>query len=122
MKKYLLILVAFILVSCEGSDAYQGKWKALDSSQAKFEIVFLPKSFSITDSIGKSKTYEYSQNSVEIKNSKSTYGIELEDGRGYKIYFPTSDREVGLMLDENGNQMFSISRTDYINYEDIYKL
>lgn len=110
------------MVSCEGSDTYQGKWKAMDLNKAKFDIVFSPKSFSITDSIGKTKSYKYTQNLVEIKNSTATYGLSLEDGRGYRIYFPTSDREVGLILDENENQMFSISRKDYINYENIYKL
>lgn len=122
MKKYLLILIAFVIVSCEGSDTYQGKWKAMDLKKAKFDIVFSPKSFSITDSIGKTKSYEYNQNSFAIESSKATYGITLEDGRAYKIYFPTSDREVGLIFDENENQLFSISRKAYINYEDIYKL
>jgi hypothetical protein len=122
MKKYFYVLIAFIIFSCEGSDTYQGKWKAMDASQAKFDIDFSSEIFSITDSIGKIKSYKYNQNSFAFKNSTATYGIELEDGRAYKIYFPTSDREVALILDENENQMFTISRKEYINYEDIYKL
>ena len=122
MKKYFYVLIAFIIFSCGGSDTYQGKWKAMDASKAKFDIVFSTKSFSITDSIGKTKSYDYNQNSFAFENSTATYGIELGDGRAYEIYFPTSSREVALILDENKNQMFTISRKDYINYDDIYKL
>ncbi len=124
MKKCSIILfyLFIILVSCAGSDSYQGKWKALDSNGEKFEINFSPTKFSIKDSIGKSKVYEYTQNSIKSENSVETYGILLNDGRGYQIYFPKNDESVGLILDENGEQMYTISRKDYITYEDIYKL
>ena len=88
----------------------------------KFEIEFSPKKVSIKDSSGKSSEYKYVQNSIKSENSIETYGIRLSDGRGYQIYFPKNDESVGLMMDENGSQMFTISRAKYLTYEDIYKL
>jgi len=124
MKKYNLILISLftIFFSCEGSDSYQGKWKALNSEGKKFEINFSPTKFSIKDSVGKTNSYKYTQNSIKSENSIETYGIILEDGRGYQIYFPKKDESAGLILDENGKQMFTISRKNYISYDEIYKL
>lgn len=124
MKKFSLILVflSLIFFSCEGSDSYQGNWKALDSNGEKFEINFSPTKFSIKDSVGKSNVYDYTQNSIKSENSIQTYGILLKDGRGCQIYFPKKDESVGLMLDENGKQMYTISRKDYVTYDEIYKL
>ena len=120
--KSVLIICFIILTSCEGSDSYQGNWKALDSKGKKYEITFSPDNFTIKDSSGKSTKYAYIQNSFKHENSIDTYGIRLNDGRGYEIYFPKNDESVGLIKDENGSQMFTISRKDYITYEDIYKL
>ena len=126
MKKIrvtLLAILAVILVGCSGSDIYRGSWKATDSKGEKFEIFFDAKNFIVKDSSGKSKKYDYSQNSVEIENSVATYGIQLGDGRGYQINFPNADDEsLGLIKDENGNLVYTISRKDYIKYEDIFKL
>nr|WP_315257074.1 hypothetical protein [uncultured Flavobacterium sp.] len=126
MKKIrvtLLAILAVILVGCSGSDTYRGSWKATDSKGEKFELFFDAKNFTVKDSTGKSKKYDYSQNSVEIENSVATYGIQLGDGRGYQINFPNAeDESLGLIKDENGNPMYTISRKDYIKYEDVFKL
>jgi len=125
MKRVGLIpfLFLIILFSCSGSDKYQGKWKATDSKSNKFEIIFSPKSFSVKDSAGKSTDYSYSQNSYKYENSVETYGIVLEDGRGYQISFPKkSDESIGLIKDENGAPLYTISRRGYLDYEDVYKL
>ena len=123
MKKLILLFLSLILLSsCEGSDAYQGKWKAMNAKGEKFEIDFSPKSFSIKDSLGKSQSYNYTQNSIKSENSIESYGILLKDGRGYLICFPLKDESVGLIKDENGELMFTISRKKYITYEEIYKL
>ena len=124
MKKHwqIIILVLISLYSCEGSDNYQGNWKALDSNGNKYEITFSPTNFSIKDSTGNAYNHEYTQNSIKSENSIETYGIQLNDGRGYQIYFPKKDESVGLMMDENGKQMYTISREKYLTYEDIYKL
>lgn len=124
MKKIfiLFVLVFITLYSCEGSDTYQGKWKALNEKGEKFDINFSPTDFSIKDSTGKSNNYKYTQNSIKSENSIETYGILLDDGRGYSIYFPKKDESVGLILDENGKQMFTISRKSYVRYDEIYKL
>jgi len=125
MKKthILLLLVLLILASCSGSDTYRGLWKATDPDGNKFEINFEAKSFTLKDSLGKTHSYDYTQNSVKTENGVETYGIKLSDGRGYQLRFPNADDEsVGLVFDENGNGLYTISRTDYIKYEDIYKL
>ncbi len=124
MKKcsLLLIFLFTIFFSCKGSDTYQGNWKALDLDGKKFEVNFSPTKFSIKDSDGKTKVYEYTQNSIKSENSMATYGILLKDGRGYQIFFPKNDESVGLILDENGKQMYTISRKNYITYDEIYKL
>ena len=119
----LSVLVLVVLSSCSGSDKYQGKWKGMDSKSNKFEIVFSPNSLSIKDSAGKLTDYSYTQNSYHSQNSVVTYGIQLEDGRGYQICFPkSSDESVALIKDENGVSLYTISRKDYRTYEDIYKL
>ncbi len=124
MKKLssFLGLIFTFLISCEGSDSYQGKWKAIDSAGKKVEIVFSPTSFIIKDSQGKSNKYQYTQNSIKSENSIETYGILLEDGHGYQIYFPKKDESVGLLFDENGKVVYTIGREDYVTYDEIYKL
>ncbi|MEL1252506.1 hypothetical protein AAEO57_01855 [Flavobacterium sp. DGU38] len=126
MKKIsvaLLGILAVILVGCSGSDTYRGSWKATDSNGAKFELFFNAKDFTVRNSTGKKEKFEYSQNSVQIENSVSTYGIQLADGRNYQINFPKSDDEsIGLIKDGNGTPLYVISRKDYIKYEDVFKL
>ena len=126
MKNYIrVVLLAFslVLASCSGSDIYQGDWKATDTHGTHFEIHFGPKSFSITDTNGKAVNYEYTQNSVKIENSVRTYGIKLKDGRGYSIFFPITDETgKGVILLENTEPAYTISRTSYIQYNDLYKL
>lgn len=126
MKKIsiaLLGILAVILVACSGSDTYRGSWKATDAKGEKFEVFFNAKDFTVRNSSGKKEKFEYSQNSVQINNSVSTYGIQLADGRSYQIHFPKSDDEsMGLIKDENGTPMYVISRKGYLKYDDIFKL
>ncbi len=121
-SQYILILIT-ILTGCSGSDVYQGNWKATDSEGNKFEIDFEPKSFKIKDSNGKIRTYQYTQNSVKFENSVKTYGIRLSDGRILNIHFPLADdsSKAVLML-ENGEPLYTICRTEYIAYKDLYNL
>ena len=119
----LLGILTVILVGCSGSDTYRGLWKATDSKGAKFELFFNSKDFTVRNSSGKKEKFEYSQNSVQIENSVSTYGIQLADGRNYQINFPKSDDEsMGIIKDENGVPVYTIGRKDYVKYEDIFKL
>ena len=119
----LLGILAVILVGCSGSDTYRGSWKATDANGAKFELFFNAKDFTVRNSSGKKEKFEYSQNSVQIENSVSTYGIQLADGRNYQINFPKSDDEsMGIIKDENGIPIYTIGRKSYINYDDVFKL
>lgn len=121
IKKLLFGLTAIFLTACSGSDVYQGNWKALNSKGEKFEILFEGNKFNIKDSIGETRNFDYTQHSVMIENSVRTYGIQLSDGRGYEINFPlVENTSVALIKDEN--LLYTISREDYVTYEDIYKL
>lgn len=126
MKKInlaLLGLITIILVSCSGSDVYRGDWKATDSQGAKFELNFDAKNFSVTDSAGKIESFKYTQNSVNINNGVSTYGIQLSDGRTFQITFPIPSKQtVALLKDGNGVPVFAIGRDEYIAYEELYNL
>lgn len=123
MKKLACFIITIVnLVSCEASDSLKGNWKALDSNGKKFEIKIVSNMLSIKDSIGQIKTYKFRQTGIKYENSLYTYPITLDDGRGYQIYFPKEDESVGLIKDENGKQMFTIGKNEYIRYDDIYKL
>lgn len=126
MKKcvlLLLLLLANILIGCSGSATYQGEWKATDTEGTKAKIVFEAKSFVLTDSMGKSKKFNYTQNSIKMENGVETYGIALEDGRTYEINFPVAnDETIGIIKDENGKLIYAIGRKDYVNYEGVFGL
>jgi hypothetical protein len=124
MKKINLLfaLIFIMFISCDGSDSYQGNWKAMDSAGNKFEINFAATDFTIKDSNGKTNRYSYTQKAIKYENGISSYGILLNDGRGYQIYFPKKDESVGMINDENGKQMFTIARKNYTSYDAIYKL
>ncbi len=126
MKNYInasLLTLALFLISCSGSDVYQGKWKATDTDGNKLDIDFKPKSFTIKDTTGKVVNYEYTQNSVKIENSVKTYGIQLNDGRTFDLFFPiANDASKAIMTIGNNVPIYTISRTSYIKYKDLYKL
>jgi hypothetical protein len=121
--KLSLGILAAIVVGCEGSDAYRGTWKATDTRGERLEIVFDASSFTTKDSTGSVSWFDYTQNSVKVDGSVETYGIKLIDGRGYQINFPIADNVgIGLIKDENGNPLYTISKSDYVLYENVYKL
>lgn len=126
MYRNLFFFAAFIvmvLTGCNGSKTYRGSWKAMDTNGQKFDILFDAKSFTIKDATGGTKQYDYTQNSISIENSVETYGIQLADGRSYQINFPNSSNEsVGLIKDGNGMPVYTISRSEYLKYGDVYKL
>jgi len=125
MKKTKIIFVALItltLAACSGSDTYRGNWKGTNEEGTQLDIVFGENDFSITES-GKTKSFEYTQNSFNISNSVRTYGIQLDDGRSFQIHFPIgNDQSKGAILDANGRPLYIISRNKYIGYQDVYGL
>jgi ferredoxin-fold anticodon binding domain-containing protein len=128
MKKVKLVLgicLLLLILSCEGSDAYQGKWKALDLKGKKHQITFSQKEITIKDSSGKSIIHSYIQSGMghhgSSDKSVDTYKILLNNGQNYQIYFPKNDESLGLIMDGNGLQIFTISRKDYLTYDDINK-
>lgn len=121
-KLVLIVLATIFMGACSGSDTYRGNWKATDVNGAQLEIVFGENDFSIIKD-GETKNFEYSQNSVNIKNSVETYGISLNDGRTFKIHFPVGDDESkGAILDANGSPLYIISRNAHLEYKDVYGL
>lgn len=126
MKKLVFlfsVITTFILVGCSGSDMYLGAWKATDNQGNKFDITFDKNKFDVKDTAGKLTTYNYSQNAVKISNGVKSYGIKLDDGRTYQILFPVVDNtKVAIISLESGEPLYTISRDNYITYDEIYKL
>lgn len=116
-------ILGLIIFACSGSETYRGNWKAMDIENTKFEIFFKDKSFTVKDSSGKIKTYVYSQRSSRSKHKTKTYTIVLDNGRRYQINFPnSSNEEIGLIKDQSGNFIYTISRKDFVKYKDVVKL
>lgn len=123
LTNFFLGLVLISLYSCSGSDTYRGLWKAIDERGEKFDITFDAKSFTVKDSTGKIDSYTYKQNSVSIKNSIETYGIQVSDGKSYQINFPVADDETkGVIKDASGRPLYIIGRSRYVEYDEIYGL
>ncbi len=125
MKNIILPLIIgmFIFASCEGSDTYRGDWKATDMQGAHAEIHFEAKSMSVTHADGQKSEYTYKQNQVKNENGVMTYGIKLGDGRSLQLYFPiTENKSRGLILDANSHVIYTISRDEYLFYNDLYAL
>ncbi len=125
MKNFILPLIIgmVLLASCEGSDTYRGDWKATDMQGAHAEIHFEAKSMSVTHADGKKSEYTYKQNQVKNENGVMTYGIKLGDGRSLQLYFPiTENKSRGLILDANSHVNYTISRDEYLFYNDLYAL
>jgi hypothetical protein len=119
----LLIFASVALTGCSGSDTYLGEWKGTDINGDKYTLSFKPKKFSIKRASGDSLNFEYTQNSVKIENSVRTYGIRLNDGRAYNIFFPiANDVSKCLMTMENGKPVYTLSRTSYLSQDEIYSL
>lgn len=117
-----LSLCTILLASCSGSDTYRGDWKATDPDGTHYDIHFDAENFSITME-GERKEFVYSQNQINISNGVETYGITLDDGRTCQIHFPiASDESVGVMYDGAGQLIFTISRHEYLTYEDAFGL
>ncbi len=125
MKLFFVYVIAILLTltGCNGSEVYQGKWKATDAEGKHYEIEFSPQTFTIKDQQGQEKQYDYSQNSIVIENSVRTYGIKLTDGRALNVFFPLAgNTEKGMITLQNNLPMYTISRSDYVQYQDFYKL
>lgn len=126
MKKlicYSISLVVLILTACSGSTMYRGAWKGMEPNGRKVEIVFDAKKFTVTDSLGQVNTFTYTQNSVHIENGSKKYGIILDKGGSYEIYFPSSsDESRALITNELGNPMYTIGRKDYVSYEELFPI
>jgi len=117
------IFALILLSGCSGSDTYLGDWKGTDINGDKYTLSFQPNSFYIKRENGDSLNFEYTQNSVNIENSVRTYGINLSDGRVYKIFFPiANDVTKCLMTMEDGKPVYTLSRTSYLSQDEIYSL
>ena len=111
MNKTNLLYFLFIicLAACSGSDAYRGEWQAIDVEGHHYQLHFGENSFSIEDSVGQKENYEYTQNRIQIENSTSRYGINIETGRSYTIVFLNGNKKTGAIY-EDEELIFSINR------------
>lgn len=120
---YFILTCTILCTSCSGSDVYRGKWKATDVYGNNLEIEFDAKEFCITDELGKIKSFGYTQNSIRVEDGVKTYGIRLSDGRNYFILFPlVHDHSKAVIRLRNHQPVYTISRSSYIRYTDLYKL
>jgi len=119
LYKLLLILLP-VFIGCKGSDVYRGAWKAMDKDGYKYQINFGAKNFTVQYKNGVVDEFEYTQHSISIKNSTRQYGIKLKDGRSYYIIFPVADEtSKGLITLETMQPLYTIGRTDYIQFDEI---
>jgi uncharacterized lipoprotein YehR (DUF1307 family) len=129
MKKIKLVIVNclfLLLYSCGSSDDYQGKWKAVNLEGEKHEITFLQKKITIREISGNTVQYSFIQTGMGHQGSTErtidNYTILLNNGAKYQIYFPKNDETMGIILDENGAPLFTISRKDFLSYDAFSKL
>lgn len=121
MKNFLILLFATatcLFCNCKGSDTYAGTWKAVDEQDNKSLIVFTGNTITIKKAEGEAKTINYVQNSVNYENGSCTYGIQLENGEKYEIFFPNKKRDSGLIQADKQHTLFSIDRNEYLTFED----
>lgn len=123
MKQFIYFALFFLfLISCKGSDTYQGVWLATDAEDEQFTMEFKPKQLiinksDVTDSIG------YKQNAFSFENGKSSYGIQLDNGLSYTISFPIAkQKDWGLILTGEEIPVYVINRTKYMTYDEFYKI
>jgi hypothetical protein len=77
----------------------------------------------VTHADGKKTEYTYKQNQVKTENGLMTDGIQLGDGRSLQVYFPIKENNNrGLILDANNHVLYTISRDEYLFYNDLYAL
>lgn len=113
-------LFLLILVACQGSSTYRGKWKATGPNESKYEIIFDATSLSIKDSTGKLDQYNYTQTGIEKVNSSSIYKISIKGGADYKLHFSdASNNQVGYMVDEQGRRLYTLSRNQYLKFDEV---
>jgi major membrane immunogen (membrane-anchored lipoprotein) len=118
-----VLVSLLILAGCKGSDVYRGNWKALDKNGNKWDIIFDATTFTVKNDKGLSEKYEYTQNSVKIESSVRSYGIKLKDGRAFRISFPLADNVTkGIISLETNEPLYTIGRTEYVDYNDLFKL
>lgn len=125
IKAVVVILLVVLTTSCSGSDTYLGKWKAIDAKGNKCEINFSENEFTVTDNSGKTTVHNYMQHGVMHQGSTNktidTYEIRLNNGMKYQLYFPNADDASGVIRLDYGENVYSISRTEYLTAEAIYK-
>jgi len=118
---YIILLLG--LVSCEGSENYQGSWFATNRDGEHFDIEFDSHFFSVVNDSGDSSIHKYSQHSYKYENSVTTYGIKLEDGRNYNVFFPfAKDSTKAVIQLESQEVLYTLCRDSFILFEDIYAL
>lgn len=126
MNKNLFNLLLFALVltfsACSGSETYRGKWLVVDADGNNQELFFTEDRMTLKKSETDSTVWTYTQNSVSIENASSKYGIKLDNGASFTVFFPTGDKTKGAIADANDNIIYIIGRTKHYSYQDVFGL
>ena len=118
-----LFVLTLVIMGCQGSEVYRGKWKALNSEGIQYTIEFTEEQMIVTRDSSDTETWKYAQNSVHISNRNREYGIRLDNGLSYKILFPIKDnQDKGAITDQNGQIIFTIGRNEFYTYQDVFGL
>ena len=118
-----LFVLTLVIMGCQGSEVYRGKWKALNPEGIQSTIEFTEDQMIVTRDSSDTETWKYAQNSVHISNRNREYGIRLDNGLSYKILFPIKDnQDKGAITDQNGQIIFTIGRNEFYTYQDVFGL
>lgn len=121
MKKSVLfgiaiLISAWMLSSCKGSDTYRGEWKVTGINGERFVFHFLEKSLVTTATSGIPDTVGYIQNAIRVENGIRSYGINLSNGYQYLIVFPVKgDDTKARITNPEGGTIFTMGRSAYID-------
>lgn len=110
----IILVLIVILIGCNGSGLYRGSWKGIDSIGGKVEIIFDSKVLTITDSLGKSNKFGYTQSYVLNRHTDVTFGIDLSNGREYQISFPYPDnKNTAVIVNEKTYVIYWMNRNGF---------
>lgn len=118
-----MISIVVVLFGCAGSQDYRGDWKATNRAGERFDISFSEHDFQVTNESGEVNNHEYSQYSFKHSDGVSTYGIKLEDGRAFNVFFPLKQDSTKAVIElESKEVIYTLCRDRFLLYEELFAL